>query len=269
MVDFFAGSGPWIDTEVVPAGGTTVHLNSAARIEDARFSEQSLSFALAGTEGLPHCVVICGLSCPRSVGVAGARVPRGNSLAVAKPTWVFDENTGFIGITIDQRAARVPVVVTGCRPKARELQVIEDRVMNGGFESGLRGWAGSPAKQATVCGEAHTGRSCLLLDARGHGTEVQAHSRRFRVKGGRVYRLTSYVKSVAGSAGFKVTIDWLGPHHIRYDNDWKGHGQVPQWTLHGGTFRAPDNATMARIILGCRAGSAYLFDELSLKEEPR
>ena len=268
MVDFFTGCGPWVDTEVVRIGGKTVHINSAARIEDARFSEQSLSFALAGTEGLSHGVVICGLSCPRSVSVAGAEVSRGNTLGVREPVWLFDEVTGFIGVKVDQRTPRVPIVVTGCHPTARALQRIGASLTNGGFERGLHGWAGSPAGEVSVRGKAHTGRSCLLLDARTHGPEVQAHSRRFRVKGGRVYRLTSYVKGVAGKAGFKVTIDWLGPQHIRYDNDWKGDDPVPEWTLHGGTFRAPDNATMARIILGCRAGSCYLFDDVSLTEEP-
>ena len=141
--------------------------------------------------------------------------------------------------------------------------------MNGGFERGLHGWVGSVTRGITVWGQAHTGRSCLIMAASAHQPEVQVHSRQFRVKGGRVYRLTSYVKSAYGKDGFKVTIEWLGPRHIRYDNDWEGHGPLRHWTLHGDTFRAPDDATMARIILGCRAGSGYLFDDVSLKEEPR
>jgi len=95
--------------------------------------------------------------------------------------------------------------------------------------------------------------------------EVHCASRPMRVTPGQAYELTSWVKEAAGTGDYKVTVDWSGSAgHIRYDNDWAGSNRTAGYTLHGGRFVAPAGAGSAVIILGVRADSRCLFDDLSL-----
>jgi hypothetical protein len=108
----------------------------------------------------------------------------------------------------------------------------------------------------------------LDLDAVGQAGEVQAYSTPFRVKGGTEYELSAQVQLVEGEGGYKVTIEWLDAsgRHLSYDNDWTGNNRPATYTLHGGRFRAPAKAALARLILGVRSGSRGFFDELKLKQ---
>jgi hypothetical protein len=108
----------------------------------------------------------------------------------------------------------------------------------------------------------------LELNAVGAEGEVQAYSRHGRVTGGAEYELSARVRLAEGDTLYKVTIQWLDAagRHLRYDNDWAGHDRPRTYTPHGGRFRAPAEAALARLILGVQAGGRCLFDELSLRK---
>lgn len=154
--------------------------------------------------------------------------------------------------------------------------------VNGGFEQGTAGWSfvfggyqlapagwGKAGSRALITPlAAHSGATGLVLDAIGLTDEVDVYSQPMTVRAGYGYRLGSFVKLLAGKGNYKVTLDWQQPDgkHIAYDNDWRGGGEPPQFTLHGGVFVPPPGAGRAVIILGVGPGSKYAFDDISLRE---
>ncbi len=158
----------------------------------------------------------------------------------------------------------------------------EELCVNAGFEQGTDGWhlvAGgyglAPEDQAKAAERArvtdtsvHGGKAALLLDATGLDHEVDAYSSPMKVKPNHGYRLTSFVRQLAGDAGYKVTIDWrtADGKHLVYANDWKGGNRPEDYTAHGGVFASPEDAGEAVIILGAQRGVKCVFDDVSLRE---
>jgi hypothetical protein len=161
----------------------------------------------------------------------------------------------------------VQVTIEGVQPQHARPVPLTTEIQNGGFEDGMWAWSGVLADRVRVAPQGRTGQSALLLDAAGVTDETQAYSAPMLVQQGAMYELDSYVECLQGTGGYKVTIDWLGDAgHIAYDNDWKGEVPPADWTQHGGQFRAPEGARRAVLILGCRAGTRYLFDDVSLRK---
>lgn len=260
------GSGPWIHTEVVRCPGGTVHITSPGQVDSAVFEAGALRFRLTGQQGLAYRTVVVGLTAPAGVRVDDVALTAATGPGLQPGQFFHDEQTGSLVLATRQTAEHSVVTVLGAEARRREAATPGDSLVNGGFERGRFGWEGAPGQAVTIVGDCHGGSKSVLLDARGVEPEVQCSSSPFRVEGGKRYRLASHVKSLAGNGGFKVTVEWLGPSHIRYDNDWKGTGAPLDWSLHGAVFTAPAGATTARIILGCRRGSAYLFDDIALEE---
>ena len=259
------GEGPVVTARVLRAGDTTVHVNAIAHLEAAEWTESRLRLALAYPEGQSHWVVISHLARPTRVLAQGEAVPE--SSAPEGNAWQYDQSTGLLAIRVRQTSPSLEVVVEAV-PAAASLSLgMADAVVNGGFEEGLAGWSVAPAERGHLTTEAHTGRQALALDATGLAAEVQATSRLVRVEGGRPYRLSSFVRHVAGGAGYKVTIDWLGAErgHLSYDNDWQGGDEPAAFAEHGGVFTAPPQAAAARLILGVRPGASYSFDDIELR----
>ena len=260
------GGGPWIRAEVVRSATGTVHITSPAEIDSAVLGEDVLRFSLTGQRGLAYRTVVAGLTAPGGVRADDVAIAMTSGPELSPGQFRYDEQTGFLTIAARQTGERLEVSVSGAKVQRREGVAAGDSLMNGGFERGRFGWVGAPDRAVTTVRDCHGGSKSVLLDAREVEPEVQCTSSPFRVEAGKRYRLTSYVKSLAGGGGFKVTVHWLGPSHIRYDNDWRGSGGPRDWTVHGGVFTAAEGATTASIILGCRSGSAYLFDDVALEE---
>ncbi len=130
-----------------------------------------------------------------------------------------------------------------------------------GFENGLTGW--SPLKgSVSVSSDSRSGSKACQIE--GRDGEEAANSPYFPVTAGKAYELKSYVKLLSGTGDYKVTIDWLNNvgFTIRYDNDWAGKNRPASYTLHGGTFVAPEGAALCTIMLGVQPGSTYLFDDI-------
>jgi hypothetical protein len=155
-------------------------------------------------------------------------------------------------------------------------------VINGGFEQGQvgwspvagaygktrPGWAGAGVHAALVGSPVHNGKRALRLDAVGLPNEVDAYSNPVQVSANHGYRLTSYVRQMAGTDSYKVTIDWQTGQgkHLKYDNDWRGTDRPVKFVRHGGVFAAPADAARAVIILGVQKGTACVFDDISLDD---
>ncbi|HID06979.1 MAG TPA: hypothetical protein EYP10_07495, partial [Armatimonadetes bacterium] len=161
---------------------------------------------------------------------------------------------------------------------------VKELLRNGGFEEGTkwwlfvrgpygmppRGWAEAGKLARIVMDDVHSGKRALMLDARGLDHEVDVHSEPFAIEPNRFYRLSSFVKQIAGTGRYKVVIDWRDAHgkHIRYDNDWRGVNRPKNFAFHGGIFRAPENARQAIVLLGVAKGVACIFDDISLVMYP-
>jgi hypothetical protein len=130
-----------------------------------------------------------------------------------------------------------------------------------GFENGLTGWS-SLKGSVSVTSDSYSGSKACQIE--GLGGEGAANSPYFPVTAGKAYKLKSYVKLLRGTGDYKVTIDWLNNvgFTIRYDNDWAGKNRPASYTLHGGTFVAPEGAALCTIILGVQQGSTYIFDDI-------
>jgi len=61
-----------------------------------------------------------------------------------------------------------------------------------------------------------------------------------------------------------VTLAWLRQDFdlIRYDNAWAGTNHPIEYTLHGGTFVAPENAAWCVIMLAASPGATAYFDDI-------
>ena len=114
-------------------------------------------------------------------------------------------------------------------------------VENGGFENDLSGWS-SIVSYVSISSDAHSGLKALRID--GETYAVPFNSDFIAVVGGETYTLSSYVKLTGGSGNYMVTLAWLRQDFdlIRYDNDWAGTNHPYEYTFHGGTFVAPENA---------------------------
>jgi hypothetical protein len=130
-----------------------------------------------------------------------------------------------------------------------------------GFENGLTGWS-SLKGSVSVSSDSHSGSKACRIE--GRYSEGAANSPHFPVTAGKAYKLKSYVKLLSGAGDYKVTIAWLNNigFPIRYDNDWAGKNRPASYTLHGGTFVAPEGAVLCTIMLGVQPGSTYLFDDI-------
>lgn len=142
----------------------------------------------------------------------------------------------------------------------------------GEFESPALGWVPSTGFNGELLDSLsterpHAGDCALFLDARDSSTEVGVRSEPIAVQGGATYLLRAYVRWAGGGSGYKVTLDWIDGRgqHIAYANDWKGSGNSPNYVLHGGAFRAPDDAAAVSVLLGVASGAAYVFDDVSLQ----
>jgi hypothetical protein len=132
-----------------------------------------------------------------------------------------------------------------------------------GFENGLTGWS-SLKGSVSVSSDSHSGSKACQIEGLESDSEGAANSPYFPVTAGKAYELKSYVKLLSGTGDYKVTIDWLNNagFTIRYDNDWAGKNRPASYTLHGGTFVAPEGAALCTIMLGVQQGSTYLFDDI-------
>jgi hypothetical protein len=130
-----------------------------------------------------------------------------------------------------------------------------------GFENGLTGWS-SFQGSVSVTSDSCTGSQACQIE--GRDSEGAANSPYFRVTAGKAYELKSYVKLLSGTGDYMVTIAWLDNVGglVRYDNDWAGKNRPASYTLHGGTFVAPEGAALCTIMLGVQPGSTYLFDDI-------
>ncbi len=156
----------------------------------------------------------------------------------------------------------------------------DDLVVNGGFEDGTEGWHfvlggygqvgadwGKAGARAEIAAEpVHAGEAALVLDATALDHEVDLHSDPMQVVPGHGYRLTSFVRELAGTANYKVTIDWRNAEgeHLAYENDWRGNDHPEAFKRHGGIFVSPEDVGEAVIILGTGTGGKFAFDDISL-----
>jgi len=130
-----------------------------------------------------------------------------------------------------------------------------------GFENGLTGWSSFRGSVSVTSDSCSGSKACQI---EGRDSEGAANSPYFLVTAGKTYELKSYVKLLSGTGDYKVTIAWLDNVGglIRYDNDWTGDNRPTSYTLHGGTFVAPEGANLCTIMLGVKPGSTYLFDDI-------
>lgn len=265
------GREPGVATTILGPAEPKVHVSTAAVIRKARFdpAEQTLRLRLAYYPHEPCYLLVTHLSRPKAVLCAGQEVPEVEELDAAPQGWYLSPFTKHLLVKVAAAAAEFTLSFTGVRAVPHAPEELPSRLRNGGFEAGFAGWHSGdpPTRVRIVTDEVHGGQQALLLDAVGRDREVQANSYPLRVKGGRKYRLTSYVKQLVGEGIYKVTIDWLGEGevHLSYENDWQGHNRPAEYTLHGGIFRAPPEARAARLILGVQPGVKCLFDDLSLE----
>ncbi|MFC1789004.1 carbohydrate binding domain-containing protein, partial [Thermodesulfobacteriota bacterium] len=131
-------------------------------------------------------------------------------------------------------------------------------VKNGGFENDLLGW-GPILGSVSISSDAHSGLKALRID----GADP-LNSDWMAVVGGETYTLSSYVKLTEGSGNYMVTLAWLRQDFglIRYDNDWAGTNHPIEYTFHGGTFVAPENAAWCVIMLAASPGATAYFDDI-------
>jgi hypothetical protein len=285
---------PSLTTRVVQAEGGKFHLSAVGAISEARYADGVLRFRLRYPVGQRHSFAVIGTTAPEAVEVAGQTLPpeAGGSrdfrtpdpepltthhspltLASTEAGWRYSAERSLLVVRLEQREAGVEVTVRNVAPQLPPSLAPAEGLVNGGFEaspltaSGGAGWTADPAGRARLTEEAAAGQRALELNAVGAEGEVQAYSRHGRVVGGAEYELSAHVRLAEGDTLYKVTIQWLDAagRHLRYDNDWAGGDRPRTYTLHGGRFRAPAEAALARLILGVQAGGRCLFDELSLK----
>jgi len=251
---------------VLRVGDRTIHIVSPGRITNAAFGAGTLRFTSDHLAGLTHEIVLARVATAAEVAVDGVALPRSDLKAEADLGWQ-QTPYGFLVLRIKPTSAQARIELRGCELMEPKAEVDLRAIANGGFEAGLLSWSPGPAERARIVADAHAGATALELDATGLADEVQCSSRPMLVTGGRTYELSAWVKQTAGDGIYKVTIDWSGAGgHLRYDNDWMGSSHPAQYTLHGGRFTAPADAQTATIILGVRAETRCLFDDVALRE---
>ncbi len=260
------GREPWLTTKIVPGCTPPVHINTIATPTGANYDAdgETLSVDLRYYAAETSQVVICGVSVPDAV------LWDGNALAQVADVATVDE--GWAYVTLERLlVCKLPwteetgtLELRGVSPVPFREVLPPDRLLNGGFEKGLRGWRCDPTATASE-GRAHSGQWALAMNAPDPAKESQATSSPMLVTAGTSYRLSAYVWQQEGDGDYKVTVDWQdgAGRHIRYDNDWAGNDRPREYTLHDGTFTAPEGAAQAAIILGAR-GAHCLMDDVEL-----
>jgi hypothetical protein len=269
LVDALHGLDARASSVIVRAGDRTVHIVSAGRVTDAAFEDGTLRFTAHYLPGEPHEIVITRVADVAAVTVDGAALLP-NELKL--PTDIGRQTTpfGFLRLRVRSESSDAHVELRGCTLMAPETAMDLNTIQNGDFEAGLLYWAPDHIERAHIVTDAHGETNALELDALGVTDEVDCSSRPMRVEAGRAYDLTAWVKTTGGEGDYKVTICWNGATQAHvYANDWQGTNRPAQYTLHGGRFVAPPGARSAVIILGARAGSRYVFDDVSLKPVTR
>jgi hypothetical protein len=265
LVDALHGLDARASSAIVRVGNSTVHIVSAGSITDAAFEDGTLRFTAHYLPGEPHEIVITRVANVSAVTVDGT-VLLPNELKL--PTDIGRQTTpfGFLRLRVRTENGDAHVELRGCTLMTPEVTTDLDTIPNGDFETGLLNWAPDRVERAHIVTDAHGGTNALELNALGITDEVDCSSRPMRVEAGRAYDLTAWVKTTGGEGDYKVTICWNGAAQPQvYANDWQGTNRPAQYTLHGGRFVAPPGARSATIILGVRAGSRYVFDDVSLK----
>jgi len=244
--------------------GRTVHVISPGRTTNASFDGGTLRFTSHYLSGGAHEIVIARVARADQVTVDGVVLPRAEIKPDGDPLWQATA-WGSLRLRIRSTGEAAQIELRGCELVPAQEAVKLGAIANGDFEQGLLHWGPSPPERVHIVADAHEGRQALELDGVGATSEVQCGSRPMRVTAGKTYELASRVKETAGDGSYKVTVDWCGPAgHIKYDNDWAGTDRPTEYTLQGGRFVAPAGAESALVILGVRAGTRCVFDDVSL-----
>ena len=258
------GLDPRASATVLRSGDRTIHIVAPGAIGSPEFDGSTLRFTSSYVAGSTHEVVVAQVSDADEVLVDGEPLLESDITDPATPGWQTTAH-GSLRLRIKHAKAAVAVEVRGCRLAEAVRTTFSASVANGDFEANLTHWAPAPARQVSLDADAHAGAKAVALDATGETNEVQCTSGPMRVTGGETYELSAWVKQTAGDGDFKVTVDWLGPDgHLAYANDWAGADRPADYALHGGRFTAPDGAAAVTIILGVRAGTRCLFDDIRL-----
>jgi hypothetical protein len=210
-------------------------------------------------------VVVFGLREPARVTWGGKPLDRIAAEAVGSEGWFAPSRERALAFRLRWSGEEQELILEGAQPTAYAPPEEIDRLFNGGFEEGIRGWRCDPGAQIDRANP-HGGQAALQIRSPDARQEGQAWGEPFRIEGGRRYRLRAWVRQIEGDGDYKVTVEWLGAggEHLRYDNDWMGADRPREYREHGGVFLAPSGAFQARIILGCR-GAICLFDDITLE----
>ncbi|UCH33150.1 MAG: carbohydrate binding domain-containing protein, partial [Armatimonadota bacterium] len=253
---------PATDFALVGERPGQIRVISAAKIDGASLSGDRLTVALRYPAGRTcHSVLTC-IARPARVLADDAEIPEVTDLDPAPAGWWADTTRGYLVIKHPSRAGEIKLAIHGARFAPSPTRGAAGALTNTGFEEGMADWTGE-GKIGTD--DSHSGRASLRIDGAAARAEQQVYSEVVRVTPDVDHTLEAWVRVLTEKTGYKVTIDWLDAdgRHITYDNDWQGADRPTQWSPHGGVFRSPKNASLARLILGAHPGVTILLDDIT------